>query len=177
MSPVRSVSPAAGSLITGTFPDADLIDAYAIRLPKGALADINELADAVFGHPSAWFRVLIRMRDIIVTKFGVKTSSQIRATAIASGDDYIDFFPVLIRSENEIVVGENDRHLDFCASILLRQNSFTSNLELIITTVVHCHNDLGRTYLTLIRPFHHLVVRSNLARISRKGFSVLPALH
>lgn len=169
MSPVRSVSPPANSIITKTFTDADLIDAYAIILPKGTLADINELADAVFGHPSGWFRVLMRIRDIIVTKFGVKTSSQIRTTAIASGD-YIDFFPVLSRSENEIVVGGNDRHLDFLASILLRRNSFTSSLELIITTVVHCHNDLGRTYLMLIRPFHHLVVRSNLARVSREGF-------
>ena len=35
---------------------------------------------------------------------------------------------------------------------------------LVATTVVHCHNRLGHAYLTAIRPFHRLVVRSNLRR-------------
>jgi len=38
---------------------------------------------------------------------------------------------------------------------------------LIATTVVHTHNALGFTYLNAIRPFHHLVVRANLARCAQ----------
>jgi Protein of unknown function (DUF2867) len=32
---------------------------------------------------------------------------------------------------------------------------------------VHTHNALGFTYLNAIRPFHHLVVRANLARCAQ----------
>ena len=59
-------------------------------------------------------------------------------------------------------IGADDRHLDFRLS-LLRRHSPTGTL-LIATTVVHTHNALGLTYLNAIRPFHHLVVRANLAR-------------
>jgi N-acyl-D-aspartate/D-glutamate deacylase len=49
---------------------------------------------------------------------------------------------------------------------LLRRLSPTGTL-LIATTVVHSHNALGFTYLNAIRPFHHLVVRANLARCAQ----------
>jgi hypothetical protein len=35
---------------------------------------------------------------------------------------------------------------------------------LIATTAVRCHNLLGRAYLWMITPFHHLVVRAKLGR-------------
>jgi hypothetical protein len=42
--------------------------------------------------------------------------------------------------------------------------------ELVSTTVVHCHNMTGRAYLAVIKPFHHLIVRSNLRRTARLGW-------
>jgi hypothetical protein len=77
----------------------------------------------------------------------------------------VDFFPVQWESNDEIVLGEDDRHLDFRLS-LLRRNSPTGT-QLIATTVVHSHNAFGLTYLNVIRPFHHLVIRTNLARFAR----------
>jgi hypothetical protein len=77
----------------------------------------------------------------------------------------VGFFPVHWEGKDEIVLGANDRHLDFRLS-LLRRHSPTGTL-LIATTVVHTHNALGLTYLNAIRPFHHLVVRANLARCAQ----------
>ena len=34
------------------------------------------------------------------------------------------------------------------------------------TTLVKTHNRLGRTYLTIILPFHRLVVRAMLAQVA-----------
>ena len=68
------------------------------------------------------------------------------------------------------MLGEDDRHLDFRASLLLRPCEAESGTELVATTVVHCHNVLGRAYLMVIRPFHHLVVRSNLRRARDHGW-------
>src|SRR4051812_5108527 len=74
-------------------------------------------------------------------------------------------FPVQWESDDEIVLGEDDRHLDFRLS-LLRRNSPTGT-QLIATTVVHSHNAFGFAYLNVIRPFHHLVVRASLAQFAR----------
>ncbi len=47
-----------------------------------------------------------------------------------------------------------------CSDAVLQRGT----LLLIATTVVHSHNALGFAYLNAIRPFHHLVVKANLAR-------------
>ena len=98
-----------------------------------------------------------------MTPFGVKTSGEVRASRADNGR--VDFFPVQWESNDEIVLGEDDRHLDFRLS-LLRRNSPTGT-QLVATTVVRSHNAFGLTYLNLIRPFHHLVVRAHLAHFAR----------
>jgi hypothetical protein len=70
---------------------------------------------------------------------GVKTSAQLRKRLVRDGGDRIDFFMVLSRAEREIVLGEDDRHLDFRASLLIRRSAEHAHSELI-ATVVHCHN-------------------------------------
>src|SRR5262249_55572186 len=42
--------------------------------------------------------------------------------------------------------------------------------QLTVSTVVHCHNLLGRAYIMVIAPFHHLVVRASLRRAARVGW-------
>lgn len=83
-------------------------------------------------------------------------------TAIAQ----VEFFPVQSENQDEIVLGEDDIHLDFRFSLLRQQTS--NGQRLYATTVVHCHGRLGRTYLAVIEPFHRLVVRTGLARLARR---------
>jgi Protein of unknown function (DUF2867) len=73
------------------------------------------------------------------------------------------------------VFGELDRHLDFKLSILIRpvegssaSSSSSPRREAVATTVVHCHNGLGRAYLAVILPGHVFVVRSLLAEAVRR---------
>jgi hypothetical protein len=42
--------------------------------------------------------------------------------------------------------------------------------QLTMSTVVHCHNLLGRTYLSLIAPFHRQVVKASLRRAASLGW-------
>ncbi|WP_035189857.1 DUF2867 domain-containing protein, partial [Acidiphilium sp. JA12-A1] len=143
---------------------ADLVDAYAIMLPDEAPHDIEALAREALEHPPAWFRVLLRLRDAVVSAGGVKSSRRIRQDAESEGRATVAFFPVLARSERELVLGEDDRHLDFRASVLVRVTTDEEKRVLIMTTAVHCHNLPGRVYLMTIAPFHRLIVRSNLER-------------
>ncbi|KDM66139.1 hypothetical protein DUF2867 [Acidiphilium sp. JA12-A1] len=159
------VRPPAESAIADWFVGADLVDAYAITLPDGAPDDIEALAREALEHPPAWFRVLLRLRDTIVSAGGVKSSRRIRQDAESEGRATVAFFPVLARSERELVLGEDDRHLDFRASVLVRGATDGEKRDLIMTTAVRCHNLPGRFYLMTIAPFHRLVVRRNLERL------------
>jgi len=155
-----SVLPTESSL-ANAYAGADLADAYVIMLPAGTTRDLNSLAKELLAHPSAWFRALLSLRDGIVAPFGIKTSGSLHKNAAR---EKIYFFPVVRRTPTEVVVGEVDVHLDFQASILLGKASPDGRQELILTSVVHCHNRLGRIYLFFIRPFHGIVVRDFMRR-------------
>jgi hypothetical protein len=154
------------SAVARLYPGADLADAYAIRLSPDSSRSIVALARCVLGNPAPWVRLLMGLRDTIMTLFGVKTARQLRE----GGSDRIDIFRIYSISEHEMIVGEDDRHLDFRASILIRPSETEAGDELVTTTVVHCHNLLGRFYIALIAPFHRMVVRSNLHRAALKGW-------
>uniref|UniRef100_UPI004039715D DUF2867 domain-containing protein n=1 Tax=unclassified Variovorax TaxID=663243 RepID=UPI004039715D len=161
----------AESEIAHLFVGAHLADAFGITLPADAPQDTEALARAVFGHPAPWFRVLLALRDAIVRPFGVKTSAQVRrALGSEAAATHIDFFPILARRPGELIVGEDDRHLDFRASVLQRPLAGGPGRELVTTTAVHCHNRFGRLYIVVIAPFHRLVVRSALARAAARGW-------
>lgn len=107
--------------------------------------------------------------------FGVKRSTEIQAAAEQKGVDTIAVFPVRTRTEDEVIVGENDSHLDFQTSVLIRREhrhggiKYAQNIsnreELVVTTVVHCHGLFGKIYITIIRTFHIMIVRYSLARV------------
>ncbi|BAT57927.1 hypothetical protein GJW-30_1_00438 [Variibacter gotjawalensis] len=157
---VRRAIPPSESVVADWYENANLLDSYSIDLIAADRLSMRELAILAVGNPSTWQKGLIALRDAIVAPFGLKTSSAVRRSR-ADGDR-IDFFPVLSESEDEIVLGADDRHLDFRLS-LLRRSSADSTM-LFATTVVRTHNIFGLIYLNAIRPFHHLVVRASLAR-------------
>ena len=165
---VQLVDFPAESSIASAFKDADLVDCFSITPHNDVPYDIDLIAHIILGHPAWWVRGLLAIRDMAVDFFGLKTTDELRRKARAAGDKSIDFFPVLAQNANELVLGENDRHLDFKISIMLRMPVNKSDFEVLVTTVVHCHNNLGRLYLALIKPFHILVVRSSLKRVGRK---------
>jgi hypothetical protein len=68
-------------------------------------------------------------------------------------------------------LGEDDKHLDFRMSVL-RSPGFSPTLggQLTVSTVVHCHNRLGRAYILVIAPFHRLVVKASLRRAAHIGW-------
>ena len=58
-------------------------------------------------------------------------------------------------------MGGDDQHLDFRVAVLVRTDA-QGGRELVVVTVVHCHNRLGRTYLAVISPFHRVIARASL---------------
>lgn len=155
---VQRVEPPPSSAISGWYAGADLLDSFSIDTADGAT--MRAIAHRALGAPPRWFRALVAVRDGAVAPFGVRTSGQLRR---ARPDRLrVDFFPILSESADEIVLGEDDHHLDFRLSILRQAGPHGSTL--IATTAVRTHNRLGRLYLRAIYPFHILVVRASLTR-------------
>lgn len=159
---VIQIEPPTECGVSSWFSGADLVDSYAVPLAKGSPADMRALAMTALGEPPLWARLLLVMRDGVMGLFGVRSSGEVRH--FPDGRDRIDFFPVLACSANEIILGADDRHLDFRLS-LLRRTPTEGLPVLVATTVVHCHNRIGRWYLAAIMPFHRVIVRSSLRRI------------
>ncbi|RKE39339.1 uncharacterized protein DUF2867 [Paraburkholderia sp. BL23I1N1] len=169
---VLSVAVPAESSIARLYDAPDLADAYAVRLPDNAIDDPELLARFLFAHQPAWVAKLLSLRDALVARLGLKTAKQLRAASSHASRERVDFFRIYTRSAREIILGENDSHLDFRLSVLqqTRDTREGSTRYLILSTVVHCHNGFGRFYILVIAPFHRLVVRSSLRRAARIGW-------
>lgn len=150
--------------VARVYPSVQLADAYAIRLPPGVSHDPEVLARFMFANQPAWIGMLMQIRDLLVARLGLKTVDQLATLAPAARAQRLGFFKMYSKNETEIVVGEDDKHLDFRVSLLC------VDAQLTFSTVVHCHNRLGRIYLLLIAPFHRLVVKASLRRAARVGW-------
>lgn len=166
---VTERNPPMKSRLSDWYGHADLVDAFAVQLTQGADTAIRPIAQAVLGQPAPWFKVLLSIRDRVVRLFGLQTSAQLR-NANAEGDR-IDFFPIISADDDEIILGEDDQHLDFRLSVSVQRDASGPDL-VFATTVVRCNNRLGHIYLAAIKPFHRAVVRSNLRRAAKTGFVV-----
>lgn len=165
MTKARPVPMPSNSTLAPLYAGADLLDAFAIRLPAGASNDLEVLARAAFERQAWWIRALTRLRDVVMATVGVKTSRAVGLAAAARGP-VIGFFPVLSKNATELVVGEDDWHLDFRVTIQLRADA-ANGRELVAATVVHCHNRLGRIYLRTIAPFHRVIVPASLEQAAK----------
>jgi hypothetical protein len=172
MNPLLAVNPVplpAGSRATTFYATPNLADAYAVQLPDGASHDPEVLARFMLATQAPWIAWLTRWRDRIVVPLGVKTSAQLQAGGDTSAVRRVSFFRVYAQDATEILLGEDDVHLDFRLSVRCEQVDGARH-QVVATTVVRCHNLLGRVYLLVIAPFHRLVVRSTLQRAARTGW-------
>jgi hypothetical protein len=168
---VESVAIPEQSSIACLFDSTNLTDAFAVRLPLGTVADPDVLWRFVMAEQPIWIAWLTNVRDVIAACFGLKTAKRLAARPNEADCDRIAFFRVYSRRESEIVLGEDDRHLDFRLSVLLSpDSSSTLGGQLTVSTAVHCHNLLGRAYIWVIAPFHRLVVKASLRRAAQIGW-------
>ena len=146
---ITEISPPRTSLLADELQHADWSDAYAVRVPRDAPHhDPQEWADAVFHVPPPWIRVLFGVREVLV-----------KAVGIERGGEHV--FDTLGRTADEVVVGTDQRHLGFRASLLVESE------RVVLTTLVTLGNRRGAAYFALVRRIHPLVVRSMLARAAR----------
>ncbi|MBC7957738.1 MAG: DUF2867 domain-containing protein [Cytophagales bacterium] len=175
---VKLVALPLHSAVTHFYKTVNLADAFAIQLPAGASKDPDVLARFILSHQPSWVGVLTKVRDLLVAGFGLKTAKHLASLAGGAPADRAGIFKVYSVSETEIIVGEDDRHLDFRVSVFCALESAPqASRQLVVSTVVQCHNRLGRVYIFLIAPFHRMVVRASLLHAARVGWPAAAASH
>ena len=154
--PVHEITPNvdAGAVLSG----AQFIDAFRVGVGATQLS-AREACTRMVVHGPRWIDALTRLRNILVTPFGLKKSGE---GAYAPGG-LIGLFPVVSETPERLVAGFNDYHLDF--RIVVDVAGEATLRHVTVTTLVKTNNFLGRTYLTLITPFHKLVARSMMGCI------------
>ena len=138
---------------------AQFADAFRAEITDPAL-DARHAAERMMARQPWWAEALVRLRNIIVTPFGLKTSG----ASLTAPREMIRIFPVLSQTPDRLIAGFNDSHLDFRVVVDVATSGTTRNVTL--TTLVLTHNWLGRTYLAIIMPFHRLIAPALLRQVA-----------
>ncbi|GAA4234146.1 DUF2867 domain-containing protein [Postechiella marina] len=142
----------------------DYSDSYqTYYLDKNSNISSTQIGKAFFASAPKWSEKLFELRNRIVSIFGLKISEknkdrqqQLENFTYEPGSS-LGLFNVYSKTENEVILGEDDKHLNFRIS-LLKENAQTQNKKLTITTVVKYNNWFGKLYFLPVKPFHKLIV-------------------
>lgn len=148
---VEAVSPSLQS--AGLLEGTTYADAYRLRTNEPDLDAITATRRVMQRMPR-WTSVLLSIRNVLVTPFGLKRAGHHQPP----GTVHIGPFPVISQTPERVVLGFDDKHLDF------RLVVDSTGGEITGTTLIRTHNLLGRAYLAAVLPFHHLIVRAMLRR-------------
>jgi hypothetical protein len=153
------------SVLQAWLAGADFFDAYEAPLTSAMLSPTEIFLRASRSTPR-WVDRLMAIRNRIVRLFGLKDVGAMKA-ATRSTDSYqvgdrLGIFSVFGKTENELLLGIDDRHLDVRVSVLKSQRDGLPHY--VVSTVVHVHNLLGRIYMAPVGRIHPFVVRSMMAR-------------
>ena len=135
--------------ILDRFNHVDYLDIYEIEKKTDKSAE--EVSKEIMRLPN-WANFLFKLRNVLVRAFGLKVDKQ------DEGEE--TFFTLIKKNDNEIIMGEDDKHLNFRVSIIIDKSRNTISL----ITLVHFNNLWGKVYFFLVKPFHRLIIKSLLKK-------------
>lgn len=124
--------------------------------------ELEKICATVFAKPKGWVGALFKIREFLGALVGLKVEMDKKKETTEELD--LGFFNVYHKEEKEIIIGADDKHLNFRA-VLMKTDDPRHNIELV--TLVKFHNRFGRIYMSLIKPFHVIVVRAMAKRASK----------
>lgn len=157
------------SLIKTALDKTDYYDVFAIKVDNKVPVEV--LPPLFFKVFPSWFMGLMYLREAIAGLIGLKTGKGIdvkKQLQEFSGQvgESIALFHVLDRSQEEILMGENDSHLDFRLSFFARPVG--EGTELVMATTVQFNALLGKIYFVPVRPIHKMIVPVILKRMAKR---------
>ncbi len=152
-------------LLDGAF----FFDAYETNIKQNSASALQLYLNAVKQTPQ-WIDFLMILRNRVVSLVGLKdlgrmnnVSKERNADSYQIGDR-IGIFSVYSLSEHEVILADSDRHLN--VKVSLRKIERNGENAVVLSTVVHLNNLLGRAYMFAVVPFHRIIVPSVLKHLA-----------
>ncbi|MFY6883483.1 DUF2867 domain-containing protein [Acinetobacter baumannii] len=151
------------SQISSQLNNAYFQDSWSIVLGQPDLSVFEQLIK-LFQHTPQWIEWSMNMRNKITSKIGLKDLESFKQIDTHKKEneyvagDRIGIFTFLQRTENELVIGDDDKHLNVTLSIYKNEDTQV----LTVTTIVHIKNWLGRLYMLPVTPAHRKIVPATL---------------
>ncbi|MGG5207918.1 DUF2867 domain-containing protein [Chryseobacterium sp. MIQD13] len=151
----------------------DYMDSFKGELNGKRDITTAEIGTAFFTSSPQWGKKMFAFRNKIVKMFGLKTGINNKMPLsdnfkLKAGEQ-VGIFKIFEKTDHEIILGEDDKHLDFRVSLLYDKiQDGTEGNSLTISTTVKYHNWLGILYFMPVRPFHQLIVPVMLKRVIAK---------
>lgn len=171
MTIIKCEIPTVSVLQRRQIDDAYFWDSY--RAPRTKpQTSIVEIFFNLFGHHPRWINALLIIRNKLVTicGFDAPTAAQIRdvqAKTHYEVGDTIGPWPIFALSDDELVAGRDNKHLDFRLSILRVDCGGAPSV--VVSTICTVHNIGGKIYLFFIVPFHKWGLQRLISRAIRAG--------
>ena len=127
---------------------------------------IQEIANLIFNNTPRWVEILFAIRNFLVGLVGLKTKPPEDYSEAFKVGGYVGFFRIYNIEENEVLMGLDDSHLNFRASVY---NSKDKQFNIKITTLVEYNNFKGKVYFFFVKPFHRIVVK----RMVRQAYKLI----
>jgi Protein of unknown function (DUF2867) len=157
---IQEVAVPSDNLAMGALSSIDFVDAFKCQIPNGRSHKIDAVARSIFSTMPEWMMKLLDLRNTIVRPLGLKTSIDPALLDRRQGKlepgTVVGVFKVIDRQDDEILLGEDDRHLNFRTSIQLERKE--EKCWVIVSTVVQFNNWLGHAYFVPVRPIHKIIV-------------------
>lgn len=151
-------------------------DAYTTADPHPEQPALQAWLDVVSRTPT-WTRQLMALRNRLVRLVGLQDLGQLddlehhpqaRQASHYRVGDRLGIFQIRYLSSGEVILGQDDKHLDVQVSLHKEPRCPSRNAPamVVVSTVVHVHNTLGHAYMAVVKPFHRRIVRAMMARIT-----------
>jgi len=141
----------------------DYTDSYqADSLDNSKNITVTSILKAFINSTPLFVIYLMFLRDKIVSLFGLKTNrdsyskNKLVQSIQGKKGEKIGLFKIINLNDREIILGEDDKHLNFRVSFIIETKE--NHSILILTTTVLLNNLLGRLYFFPVKFFHKLIV-------------------
>jgi predicted pyridoxine 5'-phosphate oxidase superfamily flavin-nucleotide-binding protein len=139
-----------GGLLVGTLERVDASDCFRTPVLAGDATDPLAWARAVSRAVPRWVIVLMVARNALVAPLGL-----VRAPK----PEWATPFPLISRTDDELLMGLDDRHLNFRVSVRMLEK------DACVSTTVCLNNRVGTAYWAVVRHIHPHVVAAIVRRI------------
>ena len=168
---VECEAPSGSALSREMIERAFFRDSYRMPLCRKQLG-IASVFFGIFGHHRLWMKFALIVRNKVASLAGLDapTASEILHVEIKDHyavGDVIGIWPIYSLGEDEIIVGRNNKHLDFRLSVLKVIDGDEASVS--VSTICKVHNLSGKLYLFFVVPFHRYGVRKLMANAHAAG--------